>query len=218
MTVLHRNLTGAELHEPKGISTASAGQLYIANGNGSGVWDVIETVNPEDIDIPVGVTGFYGGTEPPPGWFLCYGQEVSREIYANLFSVLGTTFGVGNGSTTFNLPDCRGRTIEGKEDSTGIGDTSGAQNHTITTGQTPALSGTTNTAQDHTHDVSPTSSMISSGSSFDIFPPGNTSNVSYGSAGSHFHDLTVNASTLMLPHNNIQPSIILNVIIWHGVL
>jgi len=57
-----------------------------------------------------------GGHTPPTGWFLCFGQAVSRSTYANLFTAIGTTYGVGDGTTTFNLPDLRGRTIAGQDD------------------------------------------------------------------------------------------------------
>lgn len=62
-----------------------------------------------------GVTGIivpYGGSSTPPtGWLLCDGSQVSRTTYANLFAVIGTNFGSGNGTTTFHLPDARGRFI-----------------------------------------------------------------------------------------------------------
>jgi microcystin-dependent protein len=48
-------------------------------------------------------------SSPPTGWLLCNGQAVSRTTYAGLFAVVGTIFGVGNGSSTFNLPDYRDR-------------------------------------------------------------------------------------------------------------
>ena len=58
----------------------------------------------------------YAGATAPTGWLLCFGQAVSRSTYATLFGVVGTTYGAGDGSTTFNLPDLRGRTIAGKDD------------------------------------------------------------------------------------------------------
>ena len=51
-----------------------------------------------------------GGTTAPDGWLLCQGQAISRTTYAALFAVTGTEFGTGNGSSTFNIPDIRGRT------------------------------------------------------------------------------------------------------------
>jgi len=97
----------------------------------------------------------FAGNTAPSGWLLCYGQAVSRTTYANLFSVIGTTFGVGDGSTTFHLPDCRGRVGAGKDDMGGsvagrlttagagvngaaLGASGGLQTHTLTAAQMPA--------------------------------------------------------------------------------
>jgi microcystin-dependent protein len=57
---------------------------------------------------PVGAIEMYGGSTAPDGWLLCNNAAISRTTYAELFGVIGTTFGVGNGSTTFNVPDFRG--------------------------------------------------------------------------------------------------------------
>ncbi|MCK6382610.1 MAG: phage tail protein [Leptospiraceae bacterium] len=69
--------------------------------------------------FPSGIIFSYGGTTPPIGFLFCDGSEVGRDSYSNLFSVIGTTFGVGNASTTFNLPDLRGRFIRYRDDGTG---------------------------------------------------------------------------------------------------
>ncbi len=58
---------------------------------------------------PVGIISPYGGASAPAGWLLCDGSAVNRTTYAALFAVLGTTYGAGDGSTTFNLPDMQGR-------------------------------------------------------------------------------------------------------------
>ena len=58
-------------------------------------------------DAPVGTISAYGGETAPSGWLLCQGQAVSRTTYAELFKAIGTSFGTGDGSTTFNLPDLR---------------------------------------------------------------------------------------------------------------
>lgn len=57
--------------------------------------------------VPVGSITMYGGSTAPTGWLLCNGAAVSRTTYANLFTAIGTTWGVGDNSTTFNLPDMR---------------------------------------------------------------------------------------------------------------
>ena len=62
-----------------------------------------------DAWAPVGVIWMYGGITEPAGWMFCRGQAISRATYAALFAVYSTRYGTGNGSTTFNLPDYRGR-------------------------------------------------------------------------------------------------------------
>ena len=59
--------------------------------------------------MPAGVIMPYAGTAAPSGWMLCYGQAISRATYSTLYAVIGTNFGSGDGMTTFNLPDLRGR-------------------------------------------------------------------------------------------------------------
>lgn len=63
----------------------------------------------------VGTIVSFGGATAPAGWILCNGAAVSRIAYADLFGVVGTTYGVGDGSTTFNLPDLRGRVPVGQD-------------------------------------------------------------------------------------------------------
>ncbi len=58
-------------------------------------------------DNPIGSIIPFGGDTAPNGWFLCQGQSISRTTYAELFAVIGTSFGAGDGSTTFNIPDMR---------------------------------------------------------------------------------------------------------------
>ena len=62
---------------------------------------------------PAGAIICFGGAAAPTGWLLCDDSAVSRTTYADLFTVIGTTYGVGNGSTTFNVPDMRGVFVRG---------------------------------------------------------------------------------------------------------
>lgn len=71
-------------------------------------------------DAPVGSIQAYGGATAPFGWLLCQGQAVSRATYAELFGVIGTSFGAGDGSTTFNVPDLR-ETVPVGSDTRGSG-------------------------------------------------------------------------------------------------
>lgn len=81
--------------------------------------------------ITAGMLQPFVGGSVPSGWLLCDGSEVDRTTYAELFSAVGTTFGPGDGSTTFNLPDMRGRTLVGADGATfgAIGDQGGAETH-----------------------------------------------------------------------------------------
>lgn len=70
--------------------------------------------------VPPGVVFPYAGPIPPSGWLLADGSEVSRTTYARLFAAIGTTYGAGDGSTTFNLPDLRGEFIRGLDNARGV--------------------------------------------------------------------------------------------------
>jgi microcystin-dependent protein len=63
--------------------------------------------------VPTGAVVPFGGSAVPTGWLECNGQAVSRTTYAALFTAIGTTAGVGNGTTTFNVPDLRGEFVRG---------------------------------------------------------------------------------------------------------
>lgn len=93
----------------------------------------------------------------PSGWLACDGSVISRTTYAALFAVIGTTYGAGDGSTTFALPDAKGRVIAGKAASgtfAVLGATGGEEFHTLITNEIPAHSHTGTTgveSNDHTH-------------------------------------------------------------------
>ncbi len=76
--------------------------------------------NLNTITSPIGVVRAYASNTIPGGWLKCNGQEVKRSVYASLFSVIGTTYGAGDGSTTFNLPDLRGEFVRGWDNGRGI--------------------------------------------------------------------------------------------------
>ncbi len=69
---------------------------------------------------PAGFVEAYAGSTAPAGWLKCNGAAVSRTTYANLFAAIGTTYGAGDGSTTFNVPDLRGEFVRGWDDSRGV--------------------------------------------------------------------------------------------------
>lgn len=81
------------------------------------------------------------GSTAPEGWLLCNGQAVSRTTYANLFSVLGTTYGQGDGSTTFNVPDLTGRVPMGTNGTYPLASKGGEAAHTLSEEELPAVNG-----------------------------------------------------------------------------
>lgn len=86
---------------------------------------------------PAGAMVMFGGASAPTGWLLCDGAAVSRTTYAILFAAIGTTWGVGDGSTTFNVPDLRGRAPIGSGQGSGLtnrtlGSKLGEESHALT--------------------------------------------------------------------------------------
>lgn len=236
----HASATDPEIHEPKGIASAGANRVYVADGNGSGSWEPLPSANPDLIKAPFGSMANFVGTSAPTKWFLCYGQAVSRTTYSDLFTAIGTVYGAGDGTTTFNLPDCRGRVTAGKDNMGGssadrltnlsggvngdiLGATGGAQSVTLTSAQVPELTGTAESAGSHTHSMGNDNNVLryNSGTTLDPTSTASTDsyddrNLSVTSAGDHAHTVTVN-STGGGSHSNIQPTIIFTKIIYHGV-
>jgi phage-related tail fiber protein len=70
--------------------------------------------------FPPGMIAFFAADSPPTHFLECNGAAISRTTYAELFAAIGTVFGVGDGSTTFNLPDLRGEFIRGWDNSRGV--------------------------------------------------------------------------------------------------
>jgi len=156
----------------------------------------------------------YAGSSAPSGWLLAYGQDVSRTTYSDLFSVIGTTYGSGDGSTTFTLPDLRGRTVAGQDDMGGtsadrltdqtgglngdtLGATGGSETHTLTEAELAA----------HSHSLG-TNGRVQ---------VGNDNGVAYSGKWVSGSGSTITYSTedtgSDTAHNNVQPTIILNYII-----
>ena len=159
--------------------------------------------------MPTGAVLPYAGLSAPTGFLLCYGQAISRSTYADLFSAISTTYGTGDGSSTFNLPDLRGRVVAGQDDMGGssanrltdqtgglngdtLGDTGGSETHTLSNAQMPS----------HTHSVAAQQQV--SGDSTNRGGSGQL-----GAAAT----ITTSSTGSGSAHNNVQPTIILNYII-----
>jgi microcystin-dependent protein len=146
--------------------------------------------------IPAGCIMPYAGATAPTGWLIADGSAVSRTTYADLFAVVGETYGAGDGSTTFNVPDLRGKIPVGKSTETEfntLGKTGGEKTHQLTVEELAA----------HTHSIQ--AYAPGGGGNPQGIQAVSTPYVSYvGSTGSIGSDT---------PHNNLQPYITLNYII-----
>ena len=114
--------------------------------------------------VPTAAIIPYGSITPPTGYLFCDGSAVSRTTYADLFTAIGTTFGVGDGSTTFNIPDLRARMPIGTHPSGPVaiqtlGNTGGAFNHTHSSTSHSHSMTHTHSMQSHTHNFAHTHTM-----------------------------------------------------------
>lgn len=150
--------------------------------------------------MPVGaVLPFVGSGATPKGWLFCDGSAISRTTYAELYSVIGTHYGAGDGSSTFNLPDMRGRVPIGAGTGAGLtertlGEKVGAETHTLTIDEIPSHT--------HTYNVPDRRNYGYHGSS------GPNDGVNKGLSQNN----TVPAGGGS-PHSNMQPGLALNYII-----
>jgi phage-related tail fiber protein len=95
------------------------------------VWQPLAQLMPSGV-----IQAFGGNAAAPPGWLLCVGSAVSRTTYASLFAAIGTAFGSGDGSTTFNLPDLRGQFLRGVDAGAGRDPNSGTRTAMASGGNT----------------------------------------------------------------------------------
>ena len=143
----------------------------------------------------------FAGTVAPTGWLMCDGSAVSRSTYSALYDAIGTAYGPGDGSTTFNLPNLKGRVPVGQDPAQAefdaMGEAGGAKTHTLTVGEMPS----------HTH-LGPTTNGVA-GPNYEV--------VSQTAAGI---DYTPNSPTAATggggAHNNLQPYVVTNYIISTG--
>ena len=130
--------TATELNVLDGITASTAELNYV-----DGVTSNIQTQFNNLVTIPAGVITQFGGATAPTGWVLCDGTAYSRTVtYNNLFTAVGITYGGGDGSTTFNVPNLKGRVPVGLDASQSefdaLAETGGAKTHTLTTAEMPS--------------------------------------------------------------------------------
>jgi microcystin-dependent protein len=143
----------------------------------------------------------FAGTYAPAGWAFCDGSSVSIEDYQALFALIGTTYG-GDGSVNFNLPDLRGRAPIHQDQNFAMGQVGGSEQVTLTAGQLPAHTHLLGSGQPATT-VSPTANPTAV-SAINTYNPTSDGPMAAGIVGAFGGNQ---------PHENRQPSLVLNYII-----
>ena len=152
--------------------------------------------DPAPATFPIGMIIWSAQAETPADWLACNGAAVSRTSYAELFAAIGTTFGVGDGSTTFNVPDLRGRGMIGSGTGSGLtartqGQSGGAETHVLSPTEMPS----------HSHDIQTLQAGAGGIQSGSGIGPTNTTTGSTGGGGAH---------------NNMSPFLVINAFIYAG--
>lgn len=190
-------------------------------------------VNPYSIPIGASVD-FWGTSAPNSSFVLMYGQAVSRSTYSTLFGMLGTTFGSGDGSTTFNVPDLRGRIVAGKDDMGGsaanrlttvltgttLGYTAGTETVTLTASQIPSITSSGSISVTSTQGNIPSNTVQLGtvngvgGGQWGILGPSNGSTqATIGTITSTGSNSMTSNNTSGAAHSNMPPTIIGNKLI-----
>ena len=155
----------------------------------------------ENLLLPSGSVIEYAGDTAPNGWLICDGSAISREIYANLFEVIGLTFGGGDGTTTFNIPNLKGKIPVGlnsdDSDFNILGKAGGEKTHILTSNEMPS----------HNHRQTVTASRSGSGNTYVSW---NANNLTGSKDTGARNTLNTGGGQA---HNNLQPYIVLNYII-----
>ena len=188
----------------------SDGQMLKTNGSGTLSFTTVQ-------GVPSGAVFCLAVSAVPADYLECNGAAVSRTTYAALFAVISTTYGAGNGSTTFNLPDLRGEFVRGWDHGRGIdsgrsiANSQGGQNEAHTHGD-GSLSGSTNNPGDHYHLQA---HMAGNGpygvvsQTFQYHVPANDNGPQprskTSSAGGHTHTVSISGSTASSGGNETRP-------------
>lgn len=167
--------------------------------------------------VPPGSLLMFAGASAPDGYLLCDGSAISRTTYNILFATIGTTYGVGNGTTTFNLPDFRGRGALGGGTGAGltprtVGGTGGAETVTLSTDEMPSHSHTHNANGGAGSGAAPATGLAYSNGA-------NTAGAGLDATNGELNlyttpiALSLNSTGGGDPHENMSPFLVVNFII-----
>lgn len=158
--------------------------------------------------LPPGMTVPYGGASAPTGWLLCNGAAVSRTTYSALFAAIGTAYGVGDGSSTFNLPDLRGKVPVGKDSGTfsALGAQGGVESNNLAHAHSTDVQGYhAHTTVNEFYDGGLAANVLTQASS--NTPPAHRHNTD--TQGGHGHNISTSLGTT----TNLQPYGVMNFIV-----
>ena len=144
--------------------------------------------------VPAGAVLPFAMSSAPTGWLKANGAAVSRTTYASLFAAIGTTFGSGDGSTTFNVPDLRGEFVRGWDDGRGVDSGRALGSSQSSQNLSHAHTGTAASAGAHTHSTTvpqPSGGGLANNTTASGYTGTVTTYYATGSSGAHSHALTI---------------------------
>lgn len=161
--------------------------------------------------VPAGFIQDFAGPAAPAGYLVCDGSEVSRATYARLYTAIGDSWGDGDGSTTFNLPDLEGMFAVGQKggdtDFGDVGDTGGEKRVTLSLAEMPVHNhpGVTNNSGDHTHQLRNAGTTGGGYGLRDALNATSTGMLNSAPAGGHTHSVSTDNRGSGQSHNNLPP-------------
>jgi len=160
--------------------------------------------------LPPGMITQFVGANAPYGWLVCNGQSVSKELYPDLFAVIGTIYGPST-LTNFTLPDFRDRVPVGNSTNYALGNTGGAATHTLSISEIPSHTHTINDPG-HSHSYVNNINNQNTDNAFSTETAADDADLQQ-TTGTSTTGITINSTGGGGAHNNMQPYLVVNYII-----